>query len=71
MLLIIVATGNHFVVDAALGGLVVVAGWLAARRLVQPAQSRTATRARRLPGLSPVYHQAHAGVAQLVRAPLL
>ncbi len=41
MLLIIVATGNHFVVDAALGGLVVVAGWLAARRLVQPAQTRT------------------------------
>ena len=36
MLLIIVATGNHFLVDAALGGLVVVAGWLAARKLVAP-----------------------------------
>jgi hypothetical protein len=34
MLLIIVATGNHFFVDAALGGLVVVVGWLAARVLV-------------------------------------
>ncbi len=34
MLVIIVATGNHFIVDAALGGLVVVAGWLAARMLV-------------------------------------
>ena len=30
MLLIIVATGNHFFVDAALGGLVVVVGWLVA-----------------------------------------
>ena len=36
MLLIIVATGNHFLGDAALGGLVVVAGWLAARKLVAP-----------------------------------
>jgi PAP2 superfamily len=36
MLLIIVATGNHFIVDAALGGLVVVAGWLVARALVDP-----------------------------------
>ena len=34
MLVIIVATGNHFIVDAALGGLVVVLGWLAARMLV-------------------------------------
>jgi len=34
MLLIIVATGNHFLVDAALGGLVVVAGWLGARHVV-------------------------------------
>ena len=34
MLLIIVATGNHFFVDAMLGGLVVVVGWLLARRLV-------------------------------------
>ena len=36
MLLIIVATGNHFLVDAALGGVVVVAGWVAARKLVAP-----------------------------------
>ena len=34
MLLIIVATGNHFFVDAALGGLVVLVGWLVARMLV-------------------------------------
>jgi hypothetical protein len=34
MLLIIVATGNHFFLDAALGGLVVVAGWLVARAVV-------------------------------------
>ncbi|MCZ7588548.1 MAG: phosphatase PAP2 family protein [Gaiella sp.] len=36
MLLIIVATGNHFFVDAALGGLAVVVGWLAAHMLVAP-----------------------------------
>jgi len=34
MLLIIVGTGNHFIIDAILGGLVVVAGWLVARILV-------------------------------------
>ena len=34
MLLIIVATGNHFFVDAALGGLAVVVGWLVARAVV-------------------------------------
>ena len=34
MLYIIVATGNHFFVDAALGGLVVVGGWFVARALV-------------------------------------
>ncbi len=34
MLYIIVATGNHFFVDAALGGVVVVAAWLVARALV-------------------------------------
>jgi hypothetical protein len=34
MLLIIVATGNHFFLDAVLGGLVVVAGWLLARSVV-------------------------------------
>ena len=36
MLLIIVGTGNHFIVDAILGGVVVVAGWLVARPLVAP-----------------------------------
>ena len=34
MLYIIVATGNHFFVDAALGGAVVGAAWLVARALV-------------------------------------
>jgi hypothetical protein len=34
MLLVIVATGNHFFVDALLGGLVVVVAWLGARLLV-------------------------------------
>jgi hypothetical protein len=34
MLLIIVATGNHFFIDAALGGLAVLVGWLAARMLL-------------------------------------
>jgi hypothetical protein len=34
MLGIIVATGNHFVFDAAAGGAVVVVGWLIARSLV-------------------------------------
>ena len=38
MLVIIVATGNHFLLDAALGGVVVVAGWLAARALVTAPQ---------------------------------
>jgi hypothetical protein len=42
MLLIIVATGNHFFVDAALGGLVVVAGWLAARAVVARPARRAA-----------------------------
>jgi hypothetical protein len=37
MLLIIVATGNHFLFDAAAGGLVVAAGWLVASRLRAPA----------------------------------
>jgi hypothetical protein len=43
MLLIIVATGNHFFVDAALGGLVVVAGWLAARALIAAPARRVST----------------------------
>jgi hypothetical protein len=38
MLWIIVATGNHFVFDAAAGGAVVVAGYLAARALVRHAR---------------------------------
>jgi hypothetical protein len=36
MLLIIVATGNHFLFDAVAGGVVVAAGWLAASRLRAP-----------------------------------
>jgi PAP2 superfamily protein len=40
MLLVIVATGNHFFVDAALGGLAVVIGWLVARALVAPPAPR-------------------------------
>ena len=35
MLYIIVATGNHFFVDAVLGGAVVVAGWFVARSLTR------------------------------------
>jgi hypothetical protein len=45
MLFIIVATGNHFLFDAAAGGLVVAAGWLGARALVAapaPEPARTA-----------------------------
>ncbi len=41
MLLIIVATGNHFFVDAALGGLAVVIGWLVARMLLEAPAPRT------------------------------
>ena len=37
MLLIIVATGNHFLFDAVAGGLVVAAGWFVASRLAAPA----------------------------------
>ena len=46
MLLVIVATGNHFVFDAALGAVVVGAGWLVARLLVDapPAESHSAHR---------------------------
>jgi hypothetical protein len=40
MLLVIVGTGNHFILDAALGGLVVVAGWAVARMVVEPATER-------------------------------
>jgi hypothetical protein len=34
MLFDIVATGNHFLFDAAMGGLVVLAAWVIARALV-------------------------------------
>lgn len=40
MLLIIVATGNHFFLDAALGGLAVVIGWVAARAVLATPASR-------------------------------
>ena len=46
MLFIIVATGNHFLFDAAAGGLTVLAGWLVARMLV----SRRRPRERALAG---------------------
>jgi hypothetical protein len=36
MLYIIVATGNHFLFDAAAGGLVVLAAWVLARRVAGP-----------------------------------
>jgi PAP2 superfamily protein len=38
MLLIIVATGNHFFFDALAGGLVIGAGYVAARRVASPAK---------------------------------
>jgi hypothetical protein len=41
MLLIIVATGNHFLFDAAAGFLVVAAGWFVAARLRAPATAFT------------------------------
>ena len=44
MLLVIVGTGNHFVFDAALGGLVVVAAWLVARLLVEAPEERRTQR---------------------------
>jgi hypothetical protein len=40
MLFVIVGTGNHFIVDAALGGLVVVGGWAVARMVVEPPSER-------------------------------
>jgi hypothetical protein len=42
MLFIIVATGNHFFVDAAAGGLTVVLGWIMARSLVAISGRRSA-----------------------------
>jgi hypothetical protein len=46
MLFVIVATGNHFVFDAAAGGIVTVAGFVVALRLAQPAQTETPRRGR-------------------------
>jgi hypothetical protein len=40
MLLIIVATGNHFVFDAAAGGLAVAIGWALARAIQAPEPAR-------------------------------
>ena len=45
MLFIIVATGNHFLFDAAAGGLVVVSAGLAARALVAHGGARAGSRA--------------------------
>ena len=42
MLFIIVATGNHFIFDAAAGGLTVLVAWLVARVLVRPARETPA-----------------------------
>ncbi len=54
MLLVIVATGNHFLVDAALGGLVVVVAWVAARALVtSPARRAAAPGETATAGLGP------------------
>ena len=44
MLFVIVATGNHFVFDAAAGAVVTVAGWLTARRLVDEKPRRAGAR---------------------------
>jgi hypothetical protein len=40
MLFDIVATGNHFFVDATVGGLVTVAGWWVACALLAPTPAR-------------------------------
>ena len=62
MLLIIVAIGNHFFVDAALGGLVVVIGWLPgsrARRRARAPRSRAARRDQQ--GLTAAYSRGVGG----------
>jgi hypothetical protein len=46
MLAVIVATGNHFFVDAALGGLVALLAWLVARPLAAPREPRVRPRLR-------------------------
>jgi hypothetical protein len=40
MLFIIVATGNHFLFDAAAGGVVVIVSWIATRALLRPRAAR-------------------------------
>ena len=73
MLLIIVATGNHFFVDAALGGLVVVIGWLIARAVVgvaRPATAHLAPRRHVAPltaNRTPVCGEPHRAVARAAR----
>jgi len=42
VLFVIVATGNHFVLDAAAGGAVTTVGWLLARPLAAPRLARSA-----------------------------
>jgi hypothetical protein len=49
MLFIIVATGNHFLFDAAAGGVVTVAGWLVARRLISTREARPRASSHGLP----------------------
>jgi PAP2 superfamily len=41
MLFVIVATGNHFWIDAAVGGLVVLMAWLVAQPMVRPTEPFT------------------------------
>ena len=64
MLLVIVATGNHFLFDAVAGGLVVAAGWFVASRLrragPRPAPVRLARTHRHL---DPAFHPPHAQAA--------
>ena len=42
MLFVIVATGNHFWIDAAAGALVAGAAWVIARRLLEPSAAADA-----------------------------
>ncbi|HZO50838.1 MAG TPA: phosphatase PAP2 family protein [Gaiellaceae bacterium] len=44
MLAVIVATGNHFFLDAVLGGVVALVGWLGARLLLQARRERVDAR---------------------------
>ncbi|MBA3244089.1 MAG: phosphatase PAP2 family protein [Actinobacteria bacterium] len=52
MLFIIVATGNHFLLDAVAGGAVVLAGWAAARLLIPARREPVARQQRRLERLT-------------------